>query len=105
MSFLFLIIFTRILLSIPSFLNRYDNLNNNETLWIVKPPNMNNGTNVRVISNSVLNIPNYPTCVQKYVKHPLLINGFKVSKLCIDYKTTYLPIDYLLNKFEYTGIF
>ena len=74
-------------LLITSFLNRYDNINNNEPLWIVKPPNLNNGTGVKVISNSVLNIPNYPTCVQKYVKNPLLINGFKVSEPYNEYIT------------------
>ena len=41
-------------------------------------PNQNNGTGIKVISNSIDNIPNYPTCVQKYVKNPLLIDGYKV---------------------------
>ena len=50
-----------------------------ECLWIVKPPNLNNGTGIKVISNSIINIPNYETCVQKYVKNPLLINGYKVG--------------------------
>ena len=55
-----------------------------ECLWIVKPPNLNNGTGIKVISNSILNIPNYETCVQKYVKNPLLINGYKVRLKTIE---------------------
>ena len=50
-------------------------------LWIVKPPNKSKGTGIKVITNSIKEIPNYPTCVQKYVKNPLLIEGFKVRKM------------------------
>ena len=54
------------------------NRSNETVLWIVKPPNKSKGTGIKVISNSIEDIPNYPTCIQKYVTNPLLINGYKV---------------------------
>ena len=57
--------------------SRYDEMEKH--FWIVKPPNLNNGTGIHVIPNDVNSIPTYPTCVQSYIKDPLLINGFKVK--------------------------
>ena len=65
----------------PSYLFiLYSNRTNETILWIIKPPNKCKGTGIKVVSNSVQDIPNYPTCVQKYVKNPLLIDGYKVRK-------------------------
>ena len=50
----------------------------NRQFWIVKPPNLNNGTGIHVIPNNIDSIPEYPTCVQSYIKGPLLIDGYKV---------------------------
>lgn len=49
----------------------------NRQFWIVKPPNLNNGTGIHVIPNNIDSIPEYPTCVQSYIKGPLLIDGYK----------------------------
>ena len=52
-------------------------------LWIVKPPALNNGHGIYVISGMELPKsldPSKPCCVQKYIKNPLLINGLKVKK-------------------------
>ena len=58
----------------------YDELtSSNRHFWIVKPPNLNNGTGIHVIANDIDSIPTYPTCVQSYIKDPLLINGYKVK--------------------------
>ena len=58
-----------------------------DDLWIVKPPNTNNGRGVKVI-NSLADLPNDDSvaCVQKYIRRPFLIKGSKVkichAKLC-----------------------
>ena len=47
----------------------------------MKPPNKSKGVGIKVISNSIEAIPNFPTCVQKYVTNPLLIDGYKVFEI------------------------
>lgn len=46
-------------------------------LWIVKPPNSNNGTGVRLIT-AMDPIPTGKTCVQAYIRDPFLIRNCKV---------------------------
>ena len=46
-------------------------------LWIVKPPNNNNGHGVKVISK-VKDVPKDNACVQEYIRRPLLIRDRKV---------------------------
>lgn len=52
-----------------------------EALWIVKPPNSNNGRGVRVMQSNK-DLPDEkddtPACIQKYIRRPLLIRGAKV---------------------------
>ena len=50
-------------------------------LWIVKPPNLNNGHGIYVMNGMEMSSldPSKPCCVQKYIKNPLLINGLKVT--------------------------
>lgn len=45
-------------------------------LWIVKPPNSNNGTGVRLIT-AMDPIPTGKTCVQAYIRDPFLIRNCK----------------------------
>ncbi|XP_059085357.1 tubulin monoglutamylase TTLL4-like isoform X2 [Tigriopus californicus] len=45
-------------------------------LWIIKPPNSNNGNGVRLIT-TFDPLPSGKTCVQSYIRDPFLIRGCK----------------------------
>ena len=57
-----------------------------EELWIVKPPNTNNGRGVRVIKD-IQDLPDAKdpafNCVQKYIRRPFLIRGSKVYMIIL----------------------
>lgn len=69
-----------------------------DQVWIVKPAALSRGRGIYLIREFTELSPNEPLVVQRYIKEPLLISGYKFDLRIYALITSFQPLEVFLYK-------
>jgi tubulin polyglutamylase TTLL5 len=70
----------------------------NQNLWIMKPIGLSRGRGISLINNLDQVIFNEPVVLQKYLKNPLLLDGYKFDMRIYVLLTSINPLELFLYR-------